>query len=275
MDYRDHIARVIAFIEENLTQDLTIADCARVAGYSDYHFIRVFHYATNLTPADYIRKRRLTEIIKRLDRDTTLSDLAYAYGFNSKENFTRAFTAEHKVRPSEFKSMQSSLKLYEPLPFDTEPFSVTPDLVTLPSFSVVAYKSKEKAPPLFWNQYNCRKWSKRLSGGATVTDYGVCSWNLPLARLDYWIGIRKEDANGDLTSSEELHIPGGLYAVFTTPPATSFAFVNAIHRTWEFINTEWLPHSGYWRTGGYEFETYTEEARTFQEKIYIPLEGRT
>ncbi|WP_082651664.1 helix-turn-helix domain-containing protein [Gorillibacterium timonense] len=273
MDYKAHMARVIAYIEENLSQELTLADCARMAGYSDYHFIRVFKYATKLTPADYIRKRRLTEIIKRLDNEAVISDLAFAYGFNSKENFTRAFAAEHRIRPTEFKAAQSSLKLYEPLQFESVPFSVTPEIRTLDPFTVVAYESDEEDPPSFWNKYNCRKGSKKLSGGMPCTDYGVCIWNHSIGKLDYFIGIRKEHARGDLSDTQEIAISGGRYAVFTTPPSTFYTFVSTIHQTWAFINNKWLPTSGCRSTGGHEFETYTEEARTFREQIHIPLEG--
>ena len=58
MEYQDHIARVLAYIEANLTAELPLAALARVAGYSEYHFLRVFKEVCRLTPADYIRKRR-------------------------------------------------------------------------------------------------------------------------------------------------------------------------------------------------------------------------
>ena len=90
MDYKTHIMQAINFIEDNLKNDIKISDCARTSGYSDYHFIRIFKEATGLTPADYIRKRRLTEIIKHMRQDVPICEIAFEYGFNSKENFTRA-----------------------------------------------------------------------------------------------------------------------------------------------------------------------------------------
>lgn len=104
MVYRTHLMRAITFIEQNLKNDISLADCAREAGYSEYHFIRVFKEVTGLTPADYIRKRRLTEIIKHMRPDVPLSEIAFEYGFNSKENFTRAFKAEHHILPTELQT---------------------------------------------------------------------------------------------------------------------------------------------------------------------------
>lgn len=273
MDYKTHIMRAINYIENNLKNEIKLSDCARAAGYSDYHFIRVFKEATGLTPADYIRKRRLTEIIKRMRQDAPISEIAFEYGFNSKENFTRAFVSEHNILPTEYKSALNSLKLYEAINFEIPPFEVLPELTYLEPFSVIAYKSDEACPPKFWNKYNSRKWSKKLSGGKVCEDYGISAWNKNENKLDYFIGIRKNNALGDTDGTVELSIPGGLYAVFTTPRTSHFDFVNTIHRTWNYIYNKWLPNSGYRHTGGCEFESYVEESRAYSEKIYIPLEG--
>ena len=64
MDYLKNIGRVIDYIEDNLQNEMDLASCARVCGYSRYHFLRLFKYVTGITPADYIRKRRISEIAK-------------------------------------------------------------------------------------------------------------------------------------------------------------------------------------------------------------------
>lgn len=82
MDYKTYVMQAINYIEKNLKNEITLTDCARVSGYSHYHFIRVFKEATGLTPSDYIRKRRLTEIIKHMRQDIPISEIAFEYGFN-------------------------------------------------------------------------------------------------------------------------------------------------------------------------------------------------
>ena len=42
MDYQEHIRKAIEYIEENLTDALDNRTLARAAGYSEYHFLRVF-----------------------------------------------------------------------------------------------------------------------------------------------------------------------------------------------------------------------------------------
>lgn len=274
MDYREHIERVIDFIEENLQCDINLADCARVSGYSPYHFLRIFRDVVGVTPADYIRKRRISEISKEIMRgNRCISPIAFQYGFNSKENFVRAFKMEHHILPTEYKEAQNSLKLYERFRFESRDFSVIPRIVEIRPFYLTVYECDEEIVPNFWNKYNARGMSLKLSGGREVWDYGVSSWNYEENRLDYYIGIQSEYAAGDIQGTQELCIPGGLYAVFSTPAATQDTFVPQIHRTWDYIK-EWFLDSQYIRKSGYEFECYCEKSRLFSEDIYIPLERK-
>ena len=277
MNYIEHIENTLTYIESNLKNEITLVDLAQAAGYSEYHFLRVFKEVMRFTPADYIRKRRISEIARELDgSDRPISDIAFEYGFNSKENFTRAFKTEHHVLPTEYKSAGNSLKLYDRFHLQVPDFEITPKILTMPDFTLTGYWSDEDYTPNFWNKYNCKKMSKRLSGGKLCADYGVCVLNSETNRLDYFIGIRTKNAGGDITDAKELFISGGLYAVFATPPASHFNFVNTIHRTWFYILNTWMPQSEYRCSSnhGYQFETYVEESRAYSEDIYIPIEGK-
>lgn len=201
-----------------------------------------------------------------------MSEIGYRYGFNSGENFIRAFKSEHGVVPGEYRKMKNSLKLYERPEFEKPPFCLIPEIVSLPQKTLVVYESDEDYPPRFWNKYNCRKLSKKLSGGRVCMDYGVSLWR---GRVDYYIGIEEELAQGDLSGTLKMVLPGGFYAVFTTPGTSQHNFVNTIHRTWDYINREWPGLSGYERQQPPEYETYVEDSRSFSEKIYIPVKERT
>lgn len=101
---QERIRWVIACIEKHLTEEWSNAQLAGIAGYSEFHFLRMFRVQTGLTPADYTRKRRLSEVVRRIGSGRAMSELAFAYGFNSKENFTRAFRREHGILPTEFRA---------------------------------------------------------------------------------------------------------------------------------------------------------------------------
>lgn len=272
---RIHIERVLEYIEEHLKDDtqgvLDNTSLANIAGYSEYHFLRVFRKHVRLTPADYIRKRRISEIVRCIgEGNRPMSDIAFEYGFNSKENFTRAFKKEHHILPTEFRTANCSLRLFGPFKFDVDKREPVVSMMYLESFSIVAYPSDEELPPSFWNKYNAEKRSKRLSGGVIVEDFGVMIQNAE-GKLDYYIGVRENEAKGDIAGTVKLDIAGGLYAVFETPPASQHDFVSVIRRTWDWIYAEWMPRSGYRRADGYEMESYVEISREYSERIYVPL----
>lgn len=269
-----HVQRVIEYIEEHLTDDslLDNATLATIAGYSKFHFLRCFRDVTDLTPADYIRKRRISEIVKHIgDEDSYISEIAFRYGFNSKENFTRAFKKEHNILPSEFRTANCSLRLFEP--FDLNPEFELPSvsICYFDDLNLVAYPFDEGFAPHCWNKYNSECLSARLSGGKTVEDYGAMRWNCEKKKIDYYIGIEAQNALGNTEGTVVLEIKGGLYAVFETAPSSQHNFVDTIRRTWEWIGDSWLPQNGYKRTGDFELERYVESSKAYSETILIPI----
>lgn len=246
---------VIDYIEEHLKEELNNKILAQISGYSEYHFIRVFCKYVRLTPADYIRKRRISEIVRRIgEKNCPISDIAFEYGFNSKENFTRAFKKEHHILPTQWKTSNCSLKLFMPFSFEPSDIQPTVSMQYLEEFTLTAYQFEEELPTNCWNQYNVEKRSARLSGGAVVEDFGAMIWDCEKERLIYYIGIKADAAKGDTANTLQLKINGGLYAVFETPFASQYDFVSTIKSTWTWIYRDWLPTSGYGRAPGFEFE---------------------
>ena len=269
---KEAVQKAIDYIESHLPEPLPLDTLARAAGYSKFHFQRLFLETVHMTPAVYIRRRRISEVVRAMEAgEESISALAFAWGFNSKENFTRAFKSEHHILPTEFKSAGNSLKLWDRIALE-EPFVMPAGVpVVLDSFRLIVLPSDETVPSDFWNRYNVGGWSAKLSGGAVVEDWGVSLWDPAEKRLRYFIGIREEFAHGDLSGTVPLMIPGGTYIRFDTPPGPQFRFIATVQRTWAGI-TEWMETHGYRRMAGYELEYYVESSRTFTETILIPAE---
>jgi AraC family transcriptional regulator len=274
MYYSEHIKNSIDFIENNLTNDLTLLDCAKAANYSEYHFLRIFKMVTSLTPADYIRKRRLTEVAKLVFKDNSISEIAFRYGFNSRENFIRAFLREHGVSPSHYRKSNNSLKLFEPLSLIHEDSDIIPEIVHIPQFELVGCEYETAIGrnlidiPKFWNRYNCEGISKKLTKNICCDDYGICL--IDEKSFNYFIGVKLEYSIHN-SNFKKLTIPSATYAVFTTPKADSFSFVSQIHKTWDYIYKIWFISSNFKEGSGYAFEVYNEQSRIYREKIYIPI----
>lgn len=279
LDYREHIQKSIDYIEEHLKDDVTLSDMAGAALYSSYHFIRIFRIVTGLTPYDYLKKRRISEIVKHIFiKGKSISSVAFEYGFNSEENFIRAFKEEHGVIPSEYKKAFVSLRLFEPLRFDETFLINSPQIISLPEFEIVGYYYPVRPGynrvdiPKAWNHFNCIKLSVTLTSGLVCEDYGFCL--LKFDKPFYFIGVRSEYVKNPPEDCQKLTVPAADYAEFNTPSADSFTFVSAIHQTWDEIYRNWFPQSGYVESDGFPFEVYNEQSRLYSEKIYMPIEMR-
>ena len=115
------IQKAIDFIEKNLTNDISVFDISREAGYSLYHFIRLFESCTGHSPKDYLLRRRITEAAHRIkDTDKKLIEIAFDYQFGTPETFSRAFKRILGVNPSEIRKKIHLPSLHFLTPIDID-----------------------------------------------------------------------------------------------------------------------------------------------------------
>ena len=100
MNYSDTISQSIEFIEAHIKEELSIKEIATRAGYSVYHFCRIFTAATGRTVMDYIRYRRLSLARMELLKERKIIDVALDYGFETASGFTKAFHKEFGYSPT-------------------------------------------------------------------------------------------------------------------------------------------------------------------------------
>lgn len=106
---RRRLDRVLAFINENLEQDLSLADLADVACVSVFHFARVFQQTIGATPHAYLSERRLDLARRKLANGAdSLTEIAQACRFSNQANFTRAFTRATGVSPGRYRQTMLS-----------------------------------------------------------------------------------------------------------------------------------------------------------------------
>jgi AraC family transcriptional regulator len=98
----ERLNQAMEYIEQHLDQRIEVAELARIAVTSEYHFRRLFSALAGIPLSEYIRRRRLTVAGARvLAREETLLDVAVRYGYSSGEAFARAFRAMHGIGPGE------------------------------------------------------------------------------------------------------------------------------------------------------------------------------
>jgi AraC family transcriptional regulator len=99
------IAHVLRQMEASNKGLPSIADLARVAGLSRYHFLRTFKLLTGVTPHQWLLRMRLRNAAERLVTSTeSITDIALDVGFDDLSNFIRSFRAEFGVSPRHYRA---------------------------------------------------------------------------------------------------------------------------------------------------------------------------
>lgn len=91
------------FIAEHLEEPLTVAEVARAAHLSEFHFHRVFHAEVGEPIGRFVTRRRLELSALRLayERERSVTDIALSSGYSSTSNFSKAFSGYFGVSPSD------------------------------------------------------------------------------------------------------------------------------------------------------------------------------
>lgn len=98
------LARVLEFMQHHSDGDLTIAELAREAGVSRFHFIGLFKKACGTTPHQYLIKLRLERAAELLEKtDLSVQAIAAKCGFVAPSHFSGAFRKHFGQTASEYK----------------------------------------------------------------------------------------------------------------------------------------------------------------------------
>jgi AraC family transcriptional regulator len=103
------IVEVLRRIEVEADQALSLADLAREAAMSRYHFLRTFRQVVGLTPHQFILRTRLHRAAVALRRSgRPVLDIALDAGFGDLSTFNRRFHATMGVTPSAYRRRQTA-----------------------------------------------------------------------------------------------------------------------------------------------------------------------
>lgn len=284
MDWMEAMEAALAYIEEHITDDLTVGRIASKVHVSAFYFQKGFAMLCGYTVGEYIRMRRLSLAgSELLSSNVKIIDLAVKYGYDSADSFTRAFTRFHGSTPTEVRRNRASLKSFAPLHMK----------LSLEGGTVMEYRIEEKAAfrvkgisrmfsydtatadiPKYWDEI------ENLAGGKPVMGmYGICfDAEMAGSRFRYMIA---DDiwAEGDAVAAErnleEQEIPAHTWAVFPARGPMPYALQEVNRR----IFSEWLPTSRYEICEGYNIEYYSDAADykdgtddpEYYTEIWIPV----
>ncbi|MGD6958789.1 AraC family transcriptional regulator [Rossellomorea aquimaris] len=272
----------IQYIEDNLDGAVEMEELSRLSLSSKFHFQRLFSLVTGYTVADYVRKRRLTLAAQELiNQNAKVIDVAFKYGYETPESFSKAFRRAHGVSPSQVREAGTSLKAFPRISFQIQlkgEVEMDYKIVDKEAFQVIG-KGKRvstcngenlKDIPAFWDEVNTTDLDRLICEAAGNNEMlGICmEFDHPSEEFTYFIGAEKKSEKN--RSLEVKEIPAATWAVFESVGPMP----NAIQGVWKRIYSEWFPSTGYEHCGGPEFELYppgNPNGENYRCEIWIPI----
>ncbi|MEU9040138.1 MULTISPECIES: AraC family transcriptional regulator [unclassified Kitasatospora] len=283
----EHLNRAMEHIERQLDFEVDVAELARIAMTSEYHFRRLFSMLAGISLSEYVRRRRLTVAgAEVLDGEQTLLDIAVRYGYTSGEAFARAFRAMHGVGPGEARRDGAVLTSQPRMSFRLVvegSSSMEYRIVEKPDFRIVGRKARVT---LIYQGVNpgIAEFIKGLgqeaveritaltgpdpAGIVSVTD-DYSPNREEGSELTYWHAVvAREDAvvPEDL---DVLEVPAGTWAVFrNTGP-----FPQALQEMWGHVASQWFPSNPYEARPGPEIlqTRFVPGAADAEAELWIPV----
>lgn len=92
------------FLRDHLSESVTLAEVARAAHLSPYHFCRLFRGTTGMTFTDYVGRARVEKAKSLLlESSARVGEVAFATGFGSLSQFNSVFRKWAGASPSDYR----------------------------------------------------------------------------------------------------------------------------------------------------------------------------
>jgi len=113
--YRGRINTAVDYIEKNLNHNFSLDEIATVAGFSKYHFHRIFYIFTGESLFQFIQRLRLEKAATLLLTDPVkpVTDIALESGFANSSSFAKSFKQHFNFSASQWRDLKSASCLQE------------------------------------------------------------------------------------------------------------------------------------------------------------------
>ena len=101
----ENFQRVLSYINEHFTENISLDDLAGVAGLTTYYFLRTFKKKTGVTPHRFIIDTRLSSAKYYLSStDMSIIEIAEKVGFNDESSFCQSFKKKNGTTPLKYRN---------------------------------------------------------------------------------------------------------------------------------------------------------------------------
>ncbi|AQR94575.1 AraC family transcriptional regulator [Clostridium saccharoperbutylacetonicum] len=297
-EYIRRIHKVQDYIEHHLGEHLSIEELSKAAGFSKFHFSRIFQGILHESLAHYVNRLRMEKALFLLAyrEDKNMTDIAYELGYTDSAVFSRAFKNYYDNSPSEYrkeysKNCKASFLLSEynkvtaKKEWEDNLFPVTGQItITNLEEKRVAYVRHTGTYEILAKEYaNLMQLLFAHAKGQKFFVEGQ-SWLIVMYHDNPEFGEESQFRTSlCLTMPENIQIKedgilgtmkleGGLYAV------GHFQIQQKQYGdAWNYMYQKWLTSSGYVPRNSYPFEVYRNDPRAnethiHEVDIYVPIE---
>jgi AraC family transcriptional regulator len=297
MEWLTSIRTAIDYMEEHLTDNISAQDVADRVYLSPFFLQKGFSLMTGYGIGEYIRNRRLYQAALDLkETDDKVIEIAFRYGYETPESFTKAFSRFHGATPSQVRG-GAAINTFLPLTIKLSiqggnqmDYKITPMF----PFKVIGFQREfdnETAYteiPKFWNEI-CEKYANNVYAGNPpanpyeqaivdncIGEYGVCIDDMGDSKFRYLIAGRY--TGGDVPDGMVVYeFPRGEWAVFNCigPNPETLQSVNTQ------VFTEWLPGNPEYELSGnasvewYDCVNGEMTDPDYHSAIWVPVKRRS
>lgn len=247
------VQRMQDYIDAHLFEEITPAGLSRASLYSPWYSYRLFRKWLNMTPADYVRRLRLSKTALRLrDEAVFVTDVALSSGFSSVDGFQRAFYREFGRNPREYAKHPVPIYLFTPFGVQSARIgkeekemekvqSVFLQVIDKPARKALI-KRGVKAEEYFayCEEVGCDVWGL-LTSMKSLCGEPVCLW-LPERMIKpgtskYVQGVEvSNDYDGEIPEGfDVIELPEAKYLMFQGEPFKEEDYAEAIEALWQAI----------------------------------------
>lgn len=240
------INNTINYIEEHLTKKIDYLELARISRLSVYEFRRIFSFIIGYAPAEYIRKRRLTNSAMEIKAGAKLDDnFAEKYGYSSTKSFIRAFKEYYGITPQNLLTENIALKTFNPpsVSFNIEKENdLDYAIETFKDYEIMSVNGLSTIEDTVccesvWNKFNKINKDEIINNSIDKKTYAV--YYNSINGIICHIGIKVANDYKSKKLSTHL-VKGGTYISFTCSTEES---ENNINKLYKNILLKFLPYS--------------------------------
>ncbi len=283
MNYVEIINDVIQYIEANLHRKLCLKELSSMYYISPMHFYRIFRAVTNQTVKSYVLGRKLSEAAIALkNTDCKVVDIAFQYGFNSHEQFSRNFLKMFHLTPNRYRKENVSVPLMDRIDVLERDFRNVKKDVVIDYFCRELKEIKLLGKEVIFHPEDAKEVAEVFRMVISFKDEfitrGVAGRLFSVVRADRgdpsrvycFVGIAAEEHGRGESGLAARSIPASKYAVFKYPGKMGLIFRTAMKDLYKWLDVTGLKINV--GAGIDMFELFPEDyAQTGKFYLYVPV----